>query len=68
MAAPPEGADPKAKDNYGLTPLDRAAAGGHEEVVRMLLDAGASPRRQGQVGLDPAARGAAEGRAEAVEN
>jgi Ankyrin repeat. len=51
------GADPNVKDNCGLTPLDRAAAGGHEGVVRMLLEAGASPRRQGQAGLEPAARG-----------
>jgi ankyrin repeat protein len=35
--------DPSSRDRFGNTPLDRAAAGGHEGIVKMLLDAGASP-------------------------
>lgn len=38
-----EGEDVDALDAGGLTALHRAAAGGHREVVRGLLDAGADP-------------------------
>jgi ankyrin repeat protein len=38
-----DGEDVNARDADGLTALHRAAAGGHFEVVRALLDAGADP-------------------------
>ena len=36
------GADPNAVDGSGITPLDEAALGGHDEMVRLLLDARAT--------------------------
>jgi ankyrin repeat protein len=30
------GVDPGSKDNYGYTPLSRAAGNGHEAVVKLL--------------------------------
>jgi hypothetical protein len=38
-----DGVDPDAPARYGVTALGFAAGKGHEEVVRLLLDAGADP-------------------------
>jgi len=37
------GANPKAKDYYGRTPLHEAAQEGHVEIVKLLLEHGANP-------------------------
>ena len=37
------GANPDAKTNEGDTPLRKATEAGHEDAIRLLLDAGADP-------------------------
>ncbi|KAK0716794.1 heterokaryon incompatibility protein-domain-containing protein, partial [Lasiosphaeria miniovina] len=56
-----EGASIDLKDNYGWTPLSRAAESGHEAVVRLLLEKGASIDLKDNYGRTPLSRAAANG-------
>jgi ankyrin repeat protein len=47
------GADPKAADGSGRTPLHLAAAGGHAETCTLLLTAGADPGALDDCGRTP---------------
>jgi ankyrin repeat protein len=48
-----KGANPKAKDNIGLTPLHYAADLGYVEIVELLLERGADPKAKDNIGLTP---------------
>ncbi|OCL00089.1 putative kinesin [Cenococcum geophilum 1.58] len=61
------GADVNARDQFGWTPLSRAAGGGHEAVVKLLLETGKAnvDSKDNDSGRTPLSR-AAEGGHEAV--
>lgn len=60
------GVDPNARDNQGVGVLYGAAAGGHTEVVRYLLDVGVDPGSQTVFGWAPLHWAAADGHFEVV--
>ena len=47
------GANPNARDEYGITPLHWAAANRTAEVVTALLEAGADPKARNSAGKLP---------------
>jgi len=55
------GADVSTTDNFGRTPLDAAAANGHEAVARLLLDRGADVSTTDNFGSTPLDAAAANG-------
>ncbi len=61
------GADPAARDEYGSTPLHKAAYEGHTPVAEALLDAGAKPDAQNKFGATPLHRALVMGRTSVVE-
>lgn len=52
------GADPNARDEYGMTPLHRAAKYAGPDVIVTLLDGGADPSARTKKGNEEYARGA----------
>ena len=61
------GVNPNAEDNYGSTPLDRAAQEGHVEIVKILLERGANPNAKDNKGSTPLHNAAQEGHDEIVK-
>lgn len=53
-------------EHWSDTPLNRAAARGHSEVLRILLEAGASPNRAGASGWFPLTSAVHSGSADSV--
>jgi ankyrin repeat protein len=58
------GADVKAKDQFGYTPLHWAARRGHTELAQTLLDAGADAKAENDMGETPLHEAACEGHTE----
>jgi hypothetical protein len=61
------GADVNATDHRWCSPLMLAAAAGHVETCRLLLDAGADPRMVDSDGRDALAHAVAHGRSDVAE-
>ena len=61
------GADPKARDEGGQTPLHTAALWGNAEAIEAIAAAGANLETRNESGLTPLHRAAAFGNAEAIE-
>ena len=62
------GADPNARDEWGMTPLYRAAGfGGNAEVIEALAAAGANLEARDESGQTPLHKAAERGTVEAVE-
>lgn len=61
------GADPNARDDRGMSPLMHAAARGHVETCRLLLEAGADPLLLCPEGIDALALARRHGKTTAVE-
>ena len=57
-----QGADPSAKNRYGVQPLFLACANGNGELVKALLAAGASAKTEGKGGVTPLMTAARTGR------
>ena len=55
------------QNNFGLSPLHYAAAGGHEEALELLLEQGAEINATSNQGLTPLFMAARTGRSEVVE-
>jgi serine/threonine protein kinase len=62
-----KGANPNAKDKYGLTPLHWAASLGHVEIVKLLLERGANPNTKDNKGRTPLHEAASLGHVEIVK-
>lgn len=61
------GADPEAKNRYGVTPLTLACTNGNAELVTALLAAGADPNAEGNGGETPLMTASRTGRPAPVE-
>ena len=61
-----KGANPNARNNYGVTPLSLAATTGHVETLEKLLKAGADPNATVRSGETPLMLASRAGVAEAV--
>ena len=60
------GADPNLSDSWGVSVLYGAAAGGHSEIVRYLLEVGINPSKQTSFGWAPLHWAAADGHLDVV--
>ena len=61
------GADPKARDRWGASPLHAAAHHGRIEIVAAILNAGANPDARTDDGITPLHMAASSGHGEAGE-